>query len=117
MNGSLFSPEAIIMLPLAIILDLIGIILIFFALDDFFITDIIGIVFIVGWIYFRSGTIKVTKKVEKKVGKITTEKAGKMAKKIKKLKWLRPLCILAELIPYIGALPSWTILVFFELKS
>jgi hypothetical protein len=109
MNGSLISPEAVIMLPLAILLDLIGIVLICFALDDFFITDIIGIVFIGGWIYFRSGAIKTTKGAK--------EKAGKIIKKMKKLKRLRFLCIGAELIPYIGALPSWTILVYFELKS
>ena len=53
-EASFLSPEAIIMLPFAILIDLIGIVLIFFALDDFWITDIVAFTFIGGWSYFRS---------------------------------------------------------------
>lgn len=49
-----FSPEGIVMLPFAVIIDLIGIILLIFALDDFWITDIIAFTFIGTWSYFRS---------------------------------------------------------------
>jgi hypothetical protein len=35
----------------------------------------------------------------------------------KRMKWLRPILIFAEFIPYVGALPYWTICVFAELKN
>lgn len=107
-GGGLFGPS-IIMLFLAMAIDAIGLALLLFALDDFFITDVIGIIFIGGWSWFRSGTVQMTRGAASKVGK-----AGKM---VKRLKWLRPLMIVGELIPYVGALPCWTILVYFELKS
>lgn len=107
--GSFFSPEGMIIFPLAVLLDLIGLILVFFALDDFFITDIVGIVMIGGWTYFHSGQVQMTQGAQQKL--------GKMAKRMRRLKWLRPLMIIGEFIPYVGALPCWTILVYFELKS
>ncbi len=107
--GSFFSPEAIIMMPLAITLDLIGLILVLFALDDFFITDIIGIAIIGSWTFFRSQQVQMTQRAQQKI--------GKAAKQARRLKWLRPLMIVGEFIPYVGALPCWTILVYFELKS
>lgn len=107
-GANFFSPEIVMFVP-AVLLDIIGLILLFFALDDFFITDIIGIIIIGGWTYFRSQTIKVTKGAAGKIGK-----TGKWAKR---MKWLRPLMILGELIPYVGALPCWTLLVFFELQG
>ena len=106
------SLDAIIFLPFAILLDLIGIVLICFALDDFWITDILGIIFIGGWTYFRSGTVKVTRSAGEKIKR----SVGKMAKWVRRLKWLRPLLIFLEFIPYVGVLPSWTVLVYLELK-
>ena len=107
-GGSLFGP-GIIMLFLAMAIDAIGLTLLLFALDDFFITDIIGIMFIGGWSWFHSGTAQMTQGAAGKV--------GKAAKAAKRLKWLRPLMFVGELIPYVGAFPCWTILVYFELKS
>lgn len=107
--GILFSPEAIIMFLIAGILDIIGLILLLFALDDFFTTDLIGIFFIGGWIYFRSQTVKVTRGAAARM--------GKRAKWASRLKWLRPLMVIGELIPYVGAAPCWTALVYFELQS
>lgn len=103
------TPEALIILPLAFLLDLTGIILICFGLDDFWITDAIGIIFIGGWIYIRSQTIKVTRRAKRGIGKVT--------KAARRLRWLRPLCIIGEFVPYVGVIPFWAILVFFELKS
>lgn len=103
-----FGPEGVIMMTVAIALDLVGLILLIFGLDDFFITDILGIFFIGGWILFRSGTMKVTKKAGAKMAK-----AAKWAKRVR---WLRPLLIFAEFIPYVGALPCWILLVYSELK-
>lgn len=107
--GSFFSPEAIIMMPLAILLDLIGLILVIFALDDFFITDIIGITIIGSWTFFRSQQVQMTQRAQQRI--------GKAAKQARRLKWLRPLMIIGEFIPYVGVLPCWTVLVYFELKA
>jgi len=104
-----FSPEAVVVFPLAILLDLIGLILICFGLDDFGVTDIIGIIFIGGWALFRSQTLKMTAGAEKTI--------AKASKRAKRLKWLRPLAIIAECVPYVGAAPCWTILVFTELQA
>jgi len=106
--GAFLGPEALIMLPVAVVLDLIGIILVCFALDDFWITDIIGIASIGLWTYFRSQTMKVTHKAAARITKV--------AKWAKRLKWLRPLLIIGEFIPYVGAAPLWIIVVYLELK-
>ena len=107
--GIAFSPDAIIMFPLAIILDFVGLILICFGLDDCGITDIIGLIFIGSWSFFHSQTIQMTSGAKK-----TLAKGAKAAGRIK---WLRPLFIAGEFIPYVGAAPCWTILVWFELQS
>jgi hypothetical protein len=134
--GNFMSPEAVIMLPLAAILDLVGIILICFALDDFFITDIIGWLTLGVWSMVRSqvkggeevslpdtegkrelrgkmkdqkGAAGAAEKTTQETGKtaVKTAKAGKWAK------WIRFL----EFIPYVGVLPFWTISTFFILKN
>ena len=116
------SPEAFIMLPIALIIDAIGIILILFGLDDFFITDIIGLIFIGGWSFMRSQIIGKTTKIEipspgrKAEIKDITNKTTKAAKLGRRLRWLRPLFICLEIIPYSGAFFWWTLLVIFELK-
>lgn len=113
------SPEALVMFPLAIFLDLIGIILLIFALDDFFVTDIIGFAIIGAWSFFRSqikgkepeiqmSNIKERREITKEARQ--TKKAGKTAKWGKRAKWL-------EFIPYVGAFPFWTVSVYSELKS
>ena len=126
-NGgtSFFSPEAVAMLPLAILIDAIGIALLCFGSDDFFITDIIGLLFIGGWSYFRSMVKGGTQETEMptlggKKGAVKTAKQTQRATKVmkwtKRLKWLRPLCVVGEIIPYTGWLPFWTVFVYFELK-
>ncbi|MBU4351174.1 hypothetical protein L6250_03425 [Candidatus Parcubacteria bacterium] len=120
-GSSLLSPEGVIMLPLAILLDLVGIVLICFALDDFFITDIIGIATIGIWIFYKTGitppapesTGQKAEKIAKKAGE-AAEKAKKIAAKAGKYgRLLRPiLCMLGEVIVYIGWIPFWTYLVY-----
>lgn len=114
--GNFLSPEALIILPLAIIIDTVGIVLVCFALDDFFITDIVGWATIGVWSAFRSqikgsgSTIEkpdVGKKTQKETKAIKTTKAAKWAK------WIRFL----EFVPYLGALPFWTISTFLILKE
>jgi hypothetical protein len=102
--GNLFSPEAVIMLPLAIFFDLIGITLLFFALDDFFITDIIAMFIFGTWFFFRSGTKPDLRSLKK--GRV----APTPSKKLFGVAW-------KELIPYLGAFPWWTIAVWRELTS
>jgi small-conductance mechanosensitive channel len=108
--GALFSPEGVVLMTIAVILDLVGIILILFALDDFFITDIIGIIFISAWMLIRSSTVAVPKKMQKKA------QTG-LAKLFRGpwKKFLTP--IIGEVIPYAGALPCWTLAVYYEITS
>jgi hypothetical protein len=110
--GAFFGAEAIIMFPIAGLLDLIGIILICFALDDFWIADIIGILTIGLWTLIRSRVMKVTYRTEARITKAIT----KTAKWARRLRWLRPLLVILEFIPYVGAAPCWVLLVYFELK-
>jgi hypothetical protein len=104
-----FSPEALFMLPLAIGLDLVGIILVCFGLDDFGMTDIIGIMFINMWLIMRG------REPRSKTGKkgaiqnlkgVFTHKWGKLA-----------LPTFTELILYLGWLPMWTLSVLFNLDE
>lgn len=104
-----FSPEAFFMLPFALGLDSIGILLVCFGLDDFGITDIIGIVFINAWLLLRG-----KKRIE------SQNKKGAMSdiKKVftgKTSKFVIP--SVAELVPYLGSLPFWTISVLLNLSE
>jgi len=118
---NLLSPEGVIMMPLAIMLDLVGIILVCFGLDDFGILDIIGIPTIGAWVFFRTGlTPSAPQSTGQKAEKVakTAEKIEKIAIEAGKSNWLRPvLCGIGEIIPYIGALPFWTYLVYKTLTS
>ncbi len=137
--GNFFSPgvvmEALIMLPVAITLDIIGIVLVCFALDDFWITDIIGLIIIGGWSLFRSqfkddkeSAVGMPDREERKkqaqqiqqapkeAEAAKTTKTGKATKAAKSFKWAKWLKFL-EFVPYLGVLPFWTISVFFELKE
>jgi len=121
--GKLSSPgflmEAIIIFPVAILLDLIGFMLLFFLLDDFWILDIIGLVVIGSWMLFRQGHVTIPKKTAKKIEKKALEQLTKTTKKTEK-KFLKRfgLAFLGEIIPYIGGIaPCWTLAVFFELKN
>ncbi|MDP2926526.1 MAG: hypothetical protein Q8N65_00055 [bacterium] len=134
---NLLTPEGIIMMPMAMVLDGIGIILILFALDDFFITDIIGTIIIGGWLFFRTGTVpsmpeRIEQKTKETAGKVekgaasTAAKAADAEKTIQKVggkigkssRWLKPLlCGLGEFVPYLGVIPFWTYLVYSELTK
>jgi len=119
------------MLPLALTLDVIGIVLVCFALDDFFITDIIGWLTLGVWSAFRSqvkeggATIEMPdieerreqtqqfKQTQKEIKTAKTSKATTTTKAAKWAKWIRFL----EFVPYLGVLPFWTISTFFILKE
>ena len=114
-----FLMEAIIIFPIAIVLDLVGFMLLFFLLDDFWILDIIGLVIIGSWMLFRRGHVTLPKKTAEKIEKKALEQFTKTTKKTGK-KFLKRfgLAFLGEIIPYIGGIaPCWTLAVFFELKN
>jgi len=131
--SSFFSPEGVLMLFLAVLLDLIGIICLIldlvFGIGEVlsYIPDGIGIIFFGAWIAFRSQGEKSRKEAMKEVAekkaehRKAIEKRKKMLKKgVKKgaKRGLRfGLSALGEVIPFLGALPFWTILVFMELKN
>ena len=109
--GVFFSPAALIMLPLAAVIDVseffIGGIPVIGQIISI-ILDIVAIVFIGGWMWFRSGTMTVSKGTQARIAKV--------AKWAKRLKWLRPLLIILEFIPIVGSAPLWVIAVYLELK-
>lgn len=110
--GALFSPEALVMFIAAGSLDLIGLILLILdfigiGLALSFIPDIIGIIVIGSWMYFRSGHITISRRAGK-----TIKKTGR--KIFKRL----GLAFLGELIPFFGDVAfCWLLVVYFELKN
>ncbi len=103
--GNLLSPEAVIMLPLAIFFDLIGIIIVCFGLDDFGITDIFAIVIFGPWMFLKSGNAPDMQKLKK--GKKPPQGPGKKLFNT----------AIKEIIPYLGAFPWWTITVIGVLRE
>lgn len=108
------SPMALIMFMTAGFIDLLGMFLLLFGLDDLGVLDTTGLIFVGGLMYLHSGTI-TKKRGMQEAGTIMGEKTQKSAKKI--LKRLG-LSFLGEIIPYFGNLaPLWTITVYFHLKG
>jgi hypothetical protein len=101
------TPATIFMLPLAVGLDVAGILLLCFGLDDFGITDAIGIVFIDTWLFFQgSRTVKGNRGLS---GFFQKAFKGNVAK------YVTPTTL--EMIPYVGALPMWTISILYNLSQ
>lgn len=107
MFGIKFTPEAFFMLSIAIGLDSIGIILVCFGLDDFGITDVIGISTINTWLIMRN------KKPRNDLGKKGAISSIQKAFTGKSTKFFLPL--FGELVPYLGVLPFWTLSVYYNL--
>lgn len=108
---ALLSPAALIMFLIAFSLDLVGFFLAIFGVSEVFsiIIDVVGLTTIGLWTYARSQSAKVTYGA--------AERLTKAAQTAGKLRWLRPLLIILEFVPFIGAAPCWIILVYFELKN
>jgi hypothetical protein len=100
-QGAIFTPEGVVMLVIAAIIDIID-----FFIGSFFVLDIVAMLTIGVWIYFHSQQFTVTKGT-----------AARMSAWTKRLRWLRPLMIVLEWIPIVGMLPLWVLLVYFELKQ
>jgi hypothetical protein len=102
-GGGFLSPVNFVMLVLAGLIDLIGLLILFFGLDDFGILDFLGLFLIGPLMFLSSGSISGTKgaqEIKKKIFK----KMG--------------LSFLVEAFPIVGSLsPSWTIAVFLHIKN
>ncbi|MFZ2390369.1 MAG: hypothetical protein WAW15_00935, partial [Minisyncoccales bacterium] len=89
-----FTPETFFILPFALGRDLIGILLILCGLDDFGITDIIGIAFLNTWLLLRGKQVihrQGKKGAISSIKNVFTEKTSKF--------FAAPFL---ELIPYVG---------------
>lgn len=103
--GILFSPEGVLMIALAVIIDLTGLAEFIPVVGTIisFMSDMVGIIFIGGWMFFRSQTVTVTKRAA--------------VRGTRALRWLRPLAFVGEFIPFVGILPLWIIIVYLELRQ
>ena len=111
-GGALLSPEGVMMLFIAGLLDFLSIVsailILAFGLGLLLgrIVYIFGFILIGGWQFFRSGTLP---------GKKGKGMASSLLKKFLKKHWKK---LAAKVIPVIGDLiPLWTITVYSELKS
>ena len=105
------TPETIIMLPWAVMLDAIPWLLLLFGLDDFGILDFVGAITIGLWLLLRKGkTSGLRDKGRGPTGIIRRLFTGRY------LKFLTP--FVNEIIPYWGTImPSWTLSVYFNLTE
>lgn len=110
--GIFFSPQGFIMLSIAVFVDGGELLIEHIPYVGQFLSvllDIFALVFIGGWMWLRSSTITVPQKTGTRIAKIT--------KWTRRLKWLRPLCFIIELIPIFSSyLPLWILVVWLELK-
>ena len=118
--GALMGPEGIIMIPMAISFDIIGIASGFIPYIGWIIgfgIAFLGFAFFNSWIWFRS--IMVTEREaalrKKAVKGIRMIKTLRRYKVYQWVKWLRFIGPLAEAIPYLNWIPFWTILVCLEM--
>ena len=105
------TPETIIMLPWAVMLDAIPWLLVLIGLDDFGILDFLGITTVGIWLLVRKGgTSDLRGKRKGPTGVIRKLFTSRY------LKFLTP--FLNEIIPYWGTImPSWTLSVYFNLTE
>ncbi len=104
-----FTPEAFFMLPTALFLDLCGLGLVIFGLDDLGILDITGMFVFFPWLLIR-GHRPPSLSGRKSFGKI---------KKLFKNKYLRFLTpLIGETTPWLGGIGFfWTMTVLFNLEE
>ena len=109
----LFTPEAFVMISFAVFIDA----------GEFFVEhipfignalsvllDIIALIFIGLWMYTRSKKITAPEK--------TAARIKKVVKFTKKFKWLKPACMIFEMIPVVSSIaPLWIVAVLLELAS
>jgi len=102
-GGNLTSPEGILMLSVAVLLDAVGLIIAlagtWFGIDDYGILDILGMLTIGGWMLLRGGAGGAKEAAKKGLKRFLIASA-------------------VEVVPFLGGVaPSWTILVWKTLKN
>ncbi|HPL72821.1 MAG TPA: hypothetical protein PLI02_02170 [Candidatus Pacearchaeota archaeon] len=108
-----FTPETLIMLPIAFFLDLCGLAIVVFGLDDLGLLDIIGIFIFFPWLLIRGE--RLPSLAGTKSGARIKEFLTKLFKN-KHLKFLTPL--IGEITPWVGGLGFfWTLSVLFNLEE
>jgi len=110
MFGLKLTPETIIILPIALFIDVTGILLFCCGLDDFFLLDIVGMVTIGGWLLLKKGDSSTMKGGKKK-------QINRLKKLLTDKKYRFIITTGGELVPYLGALPFWTITTYFNLSK
>ncbi len=111
--GNIMTPEGIIMIILAVSFDLGEFLMELIPVVGWIISalmDVVAFILFGIWMKMRGSNVKATKKM--------TAKIGKAAKWAKRIKWMKPVFIVIELlpIPYFGSLlPLWVLLIYFEL--
>src|SRR4030042_2841676 len=121
-GGGLFSPEALLMLSIFGVLDIID-----FFLGSILVVDIIAILVYSAWTYFRGQAKKASetqaqietarKTREEKRQQFGEKKKVRQASLAKRGKWLRKVLFILEWIPIVGMIPGWTLMVYSELKD
>jgi len=107
------TPETIIMLPIAFFLDLCGLAVVVFGLDDLGLLDIIGMFTFFPWLLIRGE--RLPSLAESRSGARIKEFLTKLFKN-KHLKFLTPL--IGEVTPWVGGLGFfWTLSVLFNLEE
>lgn len=119
-----FSPEAAIVFPVAIVLDIFGLLVtvldIAYGIGEIpsWISDGIGIAFFGFWLLVRTLSISRPKAL---VGQVMEKRAEikKLVGRARKMgRGLRfAITFLGEVLPIIGVLPFWTWMVYSELKN
>ena len=111
----LFTPEAVMMISFAVFIDAGEFLVEFIPFAGqilSIILDIVALIFISLWMSTRSKKITIAKK------KKLTAGMRKIMKSAKKFKWLKPACMIFEMIPVFSSFaPLWIAAVLFELAS
>lgn len=104
-----FTPEAFFIVPPALLLDLCGLGLVIFGLDDLGILDITGVIIFFPWLLIRG----------KKLPSLSGSKNSKKIKKFftnKNVRFLTPL--IGEVTPWLGGIGFfWTMTVLSNLEE
>jgi len=126
---SLFSPEGIIVMNVALLADIGGFLLGLIPMVGWAL-NIILVIFVSLLFFslrlsrkflFKKRMVVISERIAKiesiEKGIVTTAKAVRIAPRIAKwLRWLRWLRPIIELIPYLNFVPLWTICAYLELK-
>jgi len=102
-----FNPETLVMLSLAIVIDSVPIILIFFGIPDLGLMSMIGDAVIMPWMVLRNKKPKSGQSGKGLLSMIRGSFTGNITK--------FAIPIIGEAIPYVDILPLWTLSVLFNL--